>query len=79
MPHYEENFELNETDVELIEDTIRNQIRVLTGKKLKLSDSESDGLAELEDTIKQLNMLLGKFHNQKIWYSQVNQTGVPLG
>ncbi len=77
MAHYEENFDLNETDVELIEDTIRNQIRVLTGKKLKLADS--DELAEVEDTIKRLNMLLGKFHNQKIWYSQVNQTGVPLG
>ncbi len=76
---YKENFELDETDIELIEDTIRDEIRVLTGKKLKLVDSESDGVAELDDTIKRLNMLLGKLHNQKVWYSQVKQTGFPSG
>ena len=76
---YKENFELDETDIELIEDTIRDEIRVLTGKKLKLADSESDGVVELDDTIKRLNMLLGKLHNQKVWYSQVKQTGFPSG
>ncbi len=76
---YKENFELDETDIELIEDTIRDEIRVLTGKKLKLVDSESDGVVELDDTIKRLNMLLGKLHNQKVWYSQVKQTGFPSG
>lgn len=72
-----ENFDLDEADIELIEDAIRNEIRLLKDKEQELVDSEPG--AELEETIKRLNMLLGKLHNQKIWYSQVNQTGVPLG
>ncbi len=79
MADYKENFELDETDIELIEDTVRNEIRMLTGKKINLPESESDGATEIDDAIKRLNMLLGKLHNQKVWYSQVKQTGFPSG
>ena len=39
MAHYKENFDLDETDIELIEDTIRNEIRILTDKKQEMADS----------------------------------------
>lgn len=76
---FKENFELDETDIELIEDTVRNEIRLLTGKKINLPESESDSAAEMDITIKRLNMLLGKLHNQKVWYAQVKQSGFPSG
>ncbi len=74
MAAYKANFDLDEADIELIESTIRNEIRELT-----VTEDQRVGDIELGRKIKQLNTLLGKFHNQKIWYSQVNQTGVPLG
>ena len=77
MAGYKENFDLDETDIIIIEDAIRNEIRLLTEKGKELIDPETD--AKFEETIKRLNLLLGKLYNQKIWYSQVNQTGVPLG
>ncbi len=79
MVTYKKNFDLDEADIELIEDTLRNQIRTLTDNKQSLSEAESGRAIKLVETIKRLNELLGKLHNQKIWYSQVNQTGVPLG
>ncbi|MFK8069055.1 MAG: hypothetical protein AB8D52_12495 [Gammaproteobacteria bacterium] len=74
MAAYKANFDLDEADIELIEDTVRNQIRELTITKGQQADD-----LELGRKIKRLNTLLGKLHNQKIFYSQVNQTGVPLG
>lgn len=71
---YKDNFDLNTADIELIETTIRNEIRILTEV-----EQSAENVVELDDMVKKLNMLLGKLHNQKIWYSQVNQTGVPLG
>lgn len=79
MAHYKQNFDLNVADIELIEDTIRNEIRSLTDKKQTLNEGMTDDVVDLDLAIKRLNGLLGKLHNQKIWYSQVNQTGVPLG
>ncbi len=79
MAHYRENFDLDEADIELIENTIRNEISRLTGQKLEMADKESEDAQEIGASIHRLNTLLGKLHNQKIWYSQVNQTGVPLG
>lgn len=79
MPRYEKSFDLDESDIELIEDTIRNEIRTLTANKHDEVESDSDNVVAMDAHIRKLNMLLGKLHNQKIWYSQVNQTGVPLG
>lgn len=79
MAHYEKSFDLNESDIELIEDTVRNEIRTLTQEKQSSMEHAVDTAIALDTKIRRLNMLLGKLHNQKIWYSQVNQTGVPLG
>ena len=79
MAHYKQNFDLNVADIELIEDTIRNEIRALTDKKQSLNEGMPGDTVDMDLAIKRLNGLLGKLHNQKIWYSQVNQTGVPLG
>ncbi len=75
MAGFKESFELDEEDIGLIEGAIRTEIHLL----MELAQSSSDPEAQFGETIKRLNHLLGKLHNQKIWYSQVNQTGVPLG
>ena len=74
MARYQECFDIDVFDVELIEQSIRNQIARLSRK----SDGCSLSLtANLE--IRNLNRLLGKIHNQKVFYSQVNAVGVPAG
>lgn len=77
MADYKNNFELNVADIELIEDTLRHEIGAITEKRLASSDKEKQ--KSYEQRIKALNGLLGKFHNQKLWYSQVKKTGVPSG
>lgn len=74
MARYQECFELDVCDVELIEQSLRNQIARLSSK--------SDGCAlslTASTEIRKINRLLGKIHNQKVFYSQVSAVGVPAG
>lgn len=74
MARYQECFELDTCDVELIEQSLRNQIAQLSSK----SDGHSlSSTARAE--VRHLNRLLGKIHNQKVFYSQVSAVGVPAG
>jgi hypothetical protein len=69
-------YKLNIRDIELIENAVRDRISALS--QINLSPSvpvfkENDG------RIRQFEELLGTLYNQKVWYSQVHHTGVPLG
>ncbi len=79
MTRYTKTFDLNVADLELVEESLRDQIKALADRKHALSDTVNGEVLEFDYMIKRLNSLLGKLHNQKIWYSQVNQTGLPLG
>ena len=73
MTKYCDHFNLNPTDVDVIESAIR---------KVLALHSETIMLDECQHTLNQirlLNEVLGKLHNQKIFYSQVNKTGMPAG
>jgi len=76
MPRYKEEFKLNVRDIELIEQALRAQLSNLAGLNLLENTKNHEGNDRL---IAEINSLLGKLSNQKIYYGQVNRTGVPLG
>ncbi|HLF96733.1 MAG TPA: hypothetical protein VI457_06285 [Methylococcaceae bacterium] len=76
MPKYNDTFKLNLKDIELIESALHEQVRKLARANL---GSGGGGSAENDKRIRECHAVLGKLHNQKIWYSQAHPTGVPLG
>jgi len=79
MPKYNDLFELNVDEIDLIENALRHEISSLANASTSSAPGESDNSGGHEIRIQQLHRLLGKLHNRKIWYGQVNRTGVPLG
>ena len=77
MPRYNETFELNVREIEYIENALRHEISSLANRMHQASDNTE--VQHCEGKIKELHVLLGKLHNRKIWYGQVNPTGVPAG
>jgi hypothetical protein len=75
MARYNEFFQLNPRDIALIEEALREQIARLVEETFTLVVTPQKGDREIHT----LRELLGKLHNQKIWYSQVHHTGVPRG
>jgi hypothetical protein len=69
-------YKLNIRDVELIENAVRDRISALS--RIYLSPS-AYFFTENDGKIRQFEELLGTLFNQKVWYSQVHHTGVPLG
>ena len=65
MPKYNDMFELSVQDVALIERALRRSKEALS--KEHLQDSGESG-QDREETIRQIHDLLGKLHNQKIFY-----------
>ena len=71
---YNRDFELDIDDIELIEHALGNQLLRLSENRLALVQStvkpehEISSVQEMDEKIKQINNLLGRLHNQKIWY-----------
>jgi hypothetical protein len=74
MPRYQKQFNLDIADIDLIE-------RALRGEIARHSVRGSAALAEPErrEQMRAIKALLGKIHNQKIFYAQVKAPGVPAG
>ncbi len=76
MAGYKQAFQLSVKEINLIEKAVRYQIH-------DLAQTEMDSHTELSESnhfhIMQLKKLLGVLDNQKIWYGETHQTGVPLG
>lgn len=75
MAKYRKSFELDLRDIELIESAIRSEIaehakHVLIGAKTHDHRTHR---------VRELHQVLAKIFDQKIFYSQVNSTGVPGG
>ena len=73
MAKYRKNFELNLKDMDLIEEALRRQVA--------LSTIQTDTVSDRHDPAKLMDIqsLLGKLHEQKIFYSQVNISNHPRG
>lgn len=65
MPRYNEMFELSVNDMELIETALRRTQEALWQDQLGDFDHQTDGR---EETRRQIQDLLGRLHNQKIFY-----------
>lgn len=71
---YNREFELDLDDIDLIEKALNHQLTRLGESRLTLTEStvkpehEIASVAEIDEKIKQINNLLGRLHNQKIWY-----------
>lgn len=83
MPNtYNNNFSFNPKDIELIElglRTLSEHYDIFVDLK-NGATLESDCVKVKDHKLKQINEVLGKIHNQKIFYSQTHpHKGVPLG
>ena len=76
MPKYNDTFKLNLKDIDLIEHALHELIHALAHANLT---SGTGGTQENDQKIREYREVLGKLHNQKIWYGQTHPTGVPLG
>ncbi|OED46355.1 hypothetical protein AB838_20315 [Rhodobacteraceae bacterium (ex Bugula neritina AB1)] len=61
MPQYNDMFELSVADMELIETALQTAIDAL-------SESHPAAGSNEEDTLRRVHELLGRLHNQKIFY-----------
>jgi hypothetical protein len=65
MPQYNEMFKLSVDDMDLIETALRRTQHALSQEQLVQSD---EGKGDHVETIRQIRELLGRLHNQKIFY-----------
>lgn len=79
MSKHQKSFQLTIHQIDLIEEAVRERIGNLAHVVLASGDANSEDGRANDDQIRDLNELLGSLHNQKIFYSQVNRTGVPGG
>jgi hypothetical protein len=75
MPRYRERFALDISDIDRIERAIRSEISI----HARQAHEQTDDAARSHVEIRRLNELLAKIYHQKVFYSQVNATGVPGG
>jgi len=62
MPAYNDKFELNLDEMDLIEDALRQQVQSLSASRSGATD-----LGE-ERKLRDMKALLGRLHNQKVFY-----------
>ncbi len=74
MSRYQDTFRLNLNDIDTIEQALRAEIARFS--RNEAIDTKDRGPSR---RITELNCLLGKIHNQKVFYSQVNETDAPAG
>ncbi|HKL06473.1 MAG TPA: hypothetical protein VJ929_11735 [Roseovarius sp.] len=68
MPRYNENFELSVEDIDLIEESLRQSKRELAGKLVEADASDDAELQAADQSVRQIHDLLGRLHNQKVFY-----------
>ncbi|WP_120500291.1 hypothetical protein [Roseovarius sp. EL26] len=69
MPQHNDMFELTVSDMELIETGLRSTLAALS--HAQLGETE-DGRTDREDTVRRIQELLGRLHDQKVFYRPKN-------
>ena len=75
MPRYNKTFELSIHDVDLIEEALRARSRELCKMRRALSDenpADMESIRVIEADLHENEELLGRLHNQKIFYRPDN-------
>ena len=62
MPAYNDKFELDLNEMDLIEDALRQRVQALSAARGYTTDIES------ERKLRSMKTLLGRLHNQKVFY-----------
>ena len=75
MTKYNPNFELSVDDMELIEEALRNSKRELSVKMIE-TPAEEVTCGEADTAARKIHDLLGRLHNQKVFYRPSRQTYV---
>jgi hypothetical protein len=71
---YNRNFELDVRDIELIEQGLNTKLnKLLTQRQTHIESTikpvhELDSVKQIDAAVKEIRDLLGRIHNQKIWY-----------
>ena len=71
MPSYNRDFDLNINDVDMIEEALRARGRELSSMRMALKDdnpSHLESIRVIERDQRQNEELLGRLHDQKIFY-----------
>lgn len=66
MPSYNKTFELSVEDLDMIEGALYRKKAHLAAKRLDADDAEA--LTSLDAEIREIAGLLGRLHNQKVFY-----------
>ena len=74
MARYNVNFELSVEDMELIEDALRQTKRELSSKLVENEAEEAEEIGEIDTSVRQIHDLLGRLHNQKVFYRPRQET-----
>ena len=74
MARYQEKFTLTPEDIEIIERALR-----LQKSNNVVRDGEFSFDPDRHQQLRAVDAVLGKIHNQKIFYAQVNAPGIPAG
>ena len=75
MPCYNRTFDLSIADVDMIEQALRARGRELSRMRLALSEENPAHLASIrviEEDLRENEELLGRLHDQKIFYRPAN-------
>lgn len=75
MPKYRESFDLNITDVSLIEESLTARVGKISWAIMEHTCPERIKACKRE--LAEVRDLLGRIHNQKVWYQP--STYVPQG
>ncbi len=66
---YKKNFNLNPADIDVIETCLRNELHIRTEEYHKSADlDDAEEADSSRKRISEISDLLGKIHNQKIWF-----------
>lgn len=71
MTKYNVNFELTVEDMDLIEEALRQSKRDLSQQALSAQRQEmqnEEATGDLDESMRQIQELLGRLHNQKVFY-----------
>jgi hypothetical protein len=74
MPRYNTQFELNTDDMETIETALQTRKKDLSLKRIALLSAdgdaqvEADALKQIDADLVEIHDLLGRLHNQKVFY-----------
>lgn len=67
---YKKLFNLNRLDIDVIETCLRKELRIRSEKYREPADRKKAGERDCSrQGISEITELLGKIHNQKIWYN----------